>query len=386
MKRVVLLLVGVAAAVLWALCPREATGHEVLRTTVLFDREIVSILNRRCVMCHSENGPAFPLETYEQTFLRGRAIRDHVLARQMPPWPAVPGYGLFSNDNGLTLRETQFIVAWVEGSGPRSGASVFLNVVDPTAAPPPEIRARAHVAQWQLGKPDLTRQLAANTVEPRREAVTRTVIDLGLTSERRVRAIEFMPGDRRVVRAASFKVQETGQWLGSWTPWYGFRDLPSGVAYRLPAGSHIVADIHYHGTSANVVDQGQLGLFFSDEPSAVDPSDLVLDATVQPGASTEPQRLHAEVRLAQDTYLMALSPNIQAGVQSIELSARRPDGGTQVLLFAKDFSFDWPTPYVLSRPVLVPSGAVLTLTAYAAKSGDVHAADLVSLTVSKFSK
>ena len=38
----------------------------------------------------------------------------------MPPWAAVPGYGQFVNDNSLTLRETQFIVSWVEGLGPRN--------------------------------------------------------------------------------------------------------------------------------------------------------------------------------------------------------------------------------------------------------------------------
>jgi hypothetical protein len=31
--------------------------HETLTTTVLFDREIVRILNNRCVMCHTEKRP-----------------------------------------------------------------------------------------------------------------------------------------------------------------------------------------------------------------------------------------------------------------------------------------------------------------------------------------
>src|SRR5213595_1062423 len=90
-------------------------SHETLTTTVLFDREIVRILNKHCVMCHVENGPSFPLETYEQAWLQGRQIRSDIIARHMPPWSAVPGYGQFINDNSLTLRETQFLVSWVEG-------------------------------------------------------------------------------------------------------------------------------------------------------------------------------------------------------------------------------------------------------------------------------
>src|ERR1051326_1262953 len=80
----------------------SAFSHETLTTTVLFDREIVRILNKHCVMCHAENGPSFPLETYEQTWLQGRKIRADVIARHMPPWGAIPGYGQFANDNSLT--------------------------------------------------------------------------------------------------------------------------------------------------------------------------------------------------------------------------------------------------------------------------------------------
>jgi len=38
-------------------------SHETLTTTVLFEREIVRVLDRHCVMCHSAGGPSFPLAT-----------------------------------------------------------------------------------------------------------------------------------------------------------------------------------------------------------------------------------------------------------------------------------------------------------------------------------
>src|SRR4029079_5579433 len=107
------------------------------------------------------------------------------------------------------------------------------------------------------------------TVEARQtDSVTRVTMATGQTAERRLRAIEYHPGDRRVTRAVFFTVQETGQWIGSWTPWYGFSSLPSGDAYRVPAGSHIAAEIHYRGTPERVVEQGTLGLFFSDSARA----------------------------------------------------------------------------------------------------------------------
>jgi len=163
-----------------------AVSHETLTTTVLFDREIVRILDKHCVMCHVENGPAFPLETYEQTWLQKRPIRAAVIARHMPPWAAVSGYGQFVNENPLTLRETQFIISWVEGLGPRNAGTVFTNTATPGAARPREVQAHMDFGVWQLGEPQLKRQLVTNTIEPGANEIKRAVVDLGYIWRERV--------------------------------------------------------------------------------------------------------------------------------------------------------------------------------------------------------
>jgi hypothetical protein len=349
---------------LWLISPIAA--HETLTTTVLFDREIVRILDKHCVMCHTENGPSFPLETYEQTWLEGRKVRADVIARHMPPWAAVPGYGQFANDNSLTLRETQFMVSWVEGLGPRNSGTVFTNVADSTG-PRQAVRAKADFGHWQLGMPSVTRQLQPITIEPGQpNSVKQIVIDAGLTAERRIRGLEYMPGDRRVVRAVFFTIQETGQWIGSWTPWFGFTEAPANTAYRLPAGAHLIAEIHYRSAKERVVERGTLGLFFTDKPAASTLSDLVLDAK----ATTRADRFRAEVALPADTHAAALRIEPAPGVKSVEISERRTDGTTQVLLFAKDIPADWPSPYIFKDPVLLRRGSVLSVTAY---SGSVKA-------------
>ena len=349
-------------------------SHGSSTTTVLFDREVVRILNERCVMCHADNSLSFPLVTYEQTWLQGRSMRSSVLRRHMPPWPAVAGYGDFVNDNHLTMRETQFLVSWVEGLGPRNAGKVFLNVVDPKAAAPPDIRATTHSDHWRLGEPDLARSLPPLTIAANeRDVVKRTVIDLGLSSTRQVRALEFMPGDRRVVRAATFSVERTGQWLGSWTPWHGFVNLPDNVAYRVPAGTRIVADIHYRGASERVVDRGTLGLFFAKSPARESATDLVIDArsnrpAVAPSALRRGRpggeaSFNGRTRITADTTVWAIQPEIVAGLSSLEVSARRPDGGTDVLLALTDPSPDWPTPYLLKTPKRLARGNELLVVA-----------------------
>jgi hypothetical protein len=349
-------LIGVVvlvAAIGWS---RAASPHETVNTTVLFDREIVAILNRHCVMCHAEKGPAFSLETYEQVWLQKRKVSAAVLARHMPPWPAFPGYGRFANENVVTLRESQFIVSWMEGLGPRNAGKVFTNTSSAAGPAPQAVRAHTDFDTWPLGQPDLVRELPTTSLEPADASdVRRVVVDLGLTADRRVRALEYLPGDRRVVRAAVFTVQETGQWIGSWTPWYGFMKLPASTAFRLPAGAHLVAEIHYQPSKERVVDRGRVGLFFDPEASRT-VSDLVVTATGT-------KRLQGEVTLAADTTFVAMRPDVWPGITSVEVSARRADGGADVLLFARDFS-PWLTPYVFAEPVLLKKGTKIVVTAY----------------------
>jgi hypothetical protein len=321
----------VLAHLLW---PRMALSHALETTTVQFDREIVRILNNHCVMCHMEKGPAIPLVTYEQTYAARWKIRQSVLDRHMPPWAAVPGYGEFANDNGLTQREIDFLVSWAESYGPRNHGAVYTGIA--TATPSKPVQAGTDFDSWTLGRPDSLLRVPARA--------TRTLIDPKVKSERWLRALEYKPGDRRFIRAVSFSIQGSGEWIGSWTPWHPVVTLPDGLAFRLKAGARIVAEVHYSGLKEPVVDEGSLGLYYADRPSTHVVSSLVI---------------HGTTTITADTTVLALQPKIRPGLQSVEVSARAPDGTTQVLLFARAIPLDWPTPYVYRKPVALSKGTEL---------------------------
>jgi hypothetical protein len=53
--------------------------------------------------------------TFEEAQPRAAAIKEVVLARRMPPWGAVKGFGEFRNDQALSQEEIELITDWVEG-------------------------------------------------------------------------------------------------------------------------------------------------------------------------------------------------------------------------------------------------------------------------------
>ena len=127
-------------------------------------------------------------------------------------------------------------------------------------------------------------------------------------------------------------------------------------------------------------------MFFADQPSPELVSDLVLEAKGEVPAGSASQKFRAATRLAADSYALALRPEIQPGVKSVEVSARRPDGGTEVMLFAKDFSIDWPAPYIFKDPVSLSKGTELSVTAYYANAGSAPQNAGIRLTVSRYQR
>jgi len=97
-------------------------GHDVITTSITWNREISRIVYDRCVQCHRDGGRAFSLMTYAAARPWAVAIKEEVLSRRMPPWGAVKGFGEFRNDQGLTAEQLEMITSWVEGGVPEGEA------------------------------------------------------------------------------------------------------------------------------------------------------------------------------------------------------------------------------------------------------------------------
>lgn len=348
----------VAGGLFW---PRDASPHNPITTTVLFNREVSKIFQQKCLQCHAGGGLAVPFTTYEEARPWAVAIKEEILIRRMPPWPAERGYGDFANDVGLTEREREFLVSWIDGGVPKGDGE-----------PPAYID---HSTHWMLGNPEVLLKAAAGvSIEPGGQVrFERLIMDTGLGQERWLRALDYKP-DKRVTRAAFFSVADTGQYLGSWTPWRTSVQMPDGVGVRLPARARIAIDVLYQPptnalaqqASGQVVDVPSLGLYFAARRPARELTTTVLQS--QPAAAstaaTRAQRVAATFVAPRDLSIVEMRPEIGPGGRSIEVKAKRPDGSSQVPLWIKRFRPEWPTSYVLRQPLTLPKGSVLQAIAY----------------------
>jgi mono/diheme cytochrome c family protein len=362
--------------------PRSISSHEPITTKVMFNREIVRIFQRHCLACHnSESITNISLATYPQARPWAKAFKEEVLEKRMPPNQAVKGFGRFHDDFTLTQHEIDQIVSWVEGGAPRGDDKDL----------PPE---SGLLGSWVLGQPDLILEptkgieIGEVNISSRKGDEYRCVaLPTKLKEARWVTAVDFHPGNGAAVHCASFgidlsPVRKTSDdsvdcgvsdgtaghglgILGTWMPGQTVNRLPKNVARLLPAGARIVLRIHYHKTSEAVSARSSLGLYFARE-QAMKPLRAVALAPPEQDIPAGAQRYRIKVSytMQEAAEAIAIRPLLFPFAKSVEATAHRPDGTTEVLIWARDYRYDWQPDYTFKKPVTLPKGTRIEVIAY----------------------
>jgi hypothetical protein len=108
-----------------------------------------------------------------------------------------------------------------------------------------------------------------------------------------------------------------------------------------------------------------VGLYFAKDSISKLVRNVTINApsTVIP-ANAESHRVKASYAINEATEAVAIRPLLFPLVKSIEVSVHRPDGSVEVLIWAKDYRFDWQPAYFFKKPVALPAGARVEVTAY----------------------
>jgi hypothetical protein len=129
-------------------------AHDIITTKLTFSREISRIFAAHCVACHGA-GSDVPLATYAEARPWAVSIKEQVLARKMPPWGAVKGFGDLWPDQALSEEDIMIIAAWVVGGAPEGDPKLLPK--SPSSlklAPAPTVRDAAVIeTQVRLKRP-----------------------------------------------------------------------------------------------------------------------------------------------------------------------------------------------------------------------------------------
>ncbi|MHC5114853.1 MAG: tetratricopeptide repeat protein [Planctomycetota bacterium] len=344
-----------------------------------YTRDIAPIVFAHCTECHrpGENAP-FAFLTYDDVRKRARQVAEVTESRYMPPWLPAPGPDPFVRSRRLSDVEVATIRRWVEEGAVEGDAA------DLPAAP-------TFHDEWHMGPPDLVIEMPEEfTVPAGGEDIYRNfVIESPVEATRYVRAIEFRPGNARVVHHAfvltdttdgSRRQDETdpepgfdgihppesamapGGFFLSWTPGRVPDEGLPGMSWRLEKGTDVVIQLHLQPSGKPEPVRSSVGLYFDDGPPTRIPYTVGLfDKDLDIPAGEANYVTEVDYVLPADVDVLAVLPHAHFLGKEMTGYALLPDGTRRDLLHIPQWDFNWQESYRYENPVFLPRGTKVAI-------------------------
>ncbi|ADB40211.1 c-type cytochrome [Spirosoma linguale] len=357
----------------------------LLAQTPTYTADIQPILAHHCAPCHHPGGLGpFSLLTYEDVAKRGKFIAKVTQIRYMPPFPADRQFQHYANERGLSEAEINTIQAWVQG-GMVQGKEV--------RGKDNRVGAKGGAIQSERNArtPDLVLRMKPYNIKGDVQEDFRYFhVPMGLTQDIWVEAVEFVPGNRKLLHHSRLMIDSTGtmagidgiseedprlrefqktpladEFLYGWVPGNDRVTFPEGAAKRIRAGSDLILNIHYAPSAKADQDQSEVRLYFARKPVERVVKTLTLtenNVTNQPfqlPANTKPTFFMNYGPLRDTVRLLSVLPHMHRLGKSVRAFAITPDGDVINLIKIDAWDYNWQLSYFFQTPLVLPKGATI---------------------------
>jgi len=354
------------------------TTQSAQPTPVTFNKQIAPIIYKNCSACHRPGEAApFSLLSYEDVTKKGKMIAKVTASHVMPPWKAERASYPYRDERRLKADEIELIQSWFKEGMPEGNAG------DRTAPP-------KFASGWKLGEPDLVVEMpAAFHVPADGPDIYRNIpVQLGLTEDRFVTAIDMKPSARAVVHHVLYfadgngRIHERPQQgaepgfsgmraggasipLGGWAVGAQPHFYPEGLAIRVPKGADLVVQYHFHPTGKPESEKSLLGFYFAKKPPERTmtriqmPPHYSLFSGLDIPAGEKDFVIRDSYTLPADTDAVGVGAHAHYIARQMKMTATLPDGQIKTLLFIKDWDFAWQDRYYFQDFVQLPKGTKL---------------------------
>ena len=381
--------------------------------TPTFSEHISPIIYNNCTSCHrnGEIGP-MPLTNYSEIAAYADMIKYVTETQYMPPWKPDYNYSQHIGARTLTKTEINTISNWVNAGFPQGDIALEASMPEfPTGS--------------VLGTPDLVLTMA----EPftiRGDNVDQYqvfVIPTHLTEDREIEAVEFRPGNRRIVHHALIGADITGTArqkdletpeeygyesfgafgapttvvLPGYTPGAKPSIYPKGVGHILPKNSDLLIQVHYAPWPLAESDQSSINIFFKKEPIEREVGFISMAPITTDGKTLsrilrvllgderhggtpvekikiddlfvipkdQTKTFRTTLFIDQDISLLSIYPHMHLLGKYWEVYATDPQGNRTNLIRIEDWDFNWQGNYTFTRYQKIAAGSQIhAITSY----------------------
>ena len=385
--------------------PSASTPAASKESMITYHKDVAPILRAHCMMCHSEgNAGPFTLTSYDDSVDWMKTGLREIKAGRMPPAQVESDLAI-RNANTISAEELATLESWIK-SGKQEG--------DTNSATPLDPLPDCSKFQEDLGPPDIIlEQGEPFHLGPIGSDVYRhLVFTLNNSADLRVRAIQLLPSNRSIVHHAligylphteaeqalrdhggpgpTFTEGDKGpgfwarhgvgfrvapprpdgmpllSFLGAYVPGTSAYTAPSDADYIIPAGSDLLAQMHFHRNGIQSQDSTRIGLWLRKDnkipPKIMGFRFLHGDMVVIP-AGIKNMKITGEWTVPEDCMIAGIGPHAHLLAQSMDATATLPDQTQFTIAKVPHWQYEWQQPYFFKEPRFLPKGTKIKFSA-----------------------
>lgn len=369
--------------------------HSWAQTQLTFYEQIEPIIAKNCTGCHRPGGIGpFSLQTYQDVAKRSEFVAKVTQIRYMPPFPADRSFQHYANERGLTEDEIALIQQWVAQGGVEGRSLNAKSTVNRRRST--DVTTSHSTIDRGLStekrQPDLVLKMQNAFTVPNTgvEEFRYFHIPTGLTEDVMVEAIEFLPGNRKVVHHSRVMVDTSGRMAGlegiqgtdpklaefqkipmadeflyGWVPGNDRIQFPDGVAKKIKAHSNLILYMHYSPSATFQTDQSEIRLYYTRKPVEREVQSLILH---EQHITNPPFLIRANQKasffmslgpLKEDISAISILPHMHYLGKTFKSFGITPDGDLAPFIKIDNWDFNWQMTYQFEKLVKVPRGTVI---------------------------
>jgi len=336
-----------------------------------YSEDIAPILYRKCLQCHHNGGIApLTLETYASVVSNAGMIQHVTSTGEMPPWPPDTLFQHYTYENTLSMNEISTIMDWITNGSP---------IGDTSLLPPMPTFTNSSL----LGTPDLELQIPTytSTATSNSDDYVCFSIPTGLTQNRKIRAIEVIPGNLQTVHHVLVAIDlffnnsivTTSNCMGpQGNMIYGYAPGSSPLIYPidtnnsfgvvLPANSSVTLAMHYPEGSFGQLDSTKVKFYFYPQNTVI--REITTDFLIQNFFFTLPANHITQVSESfgptiQDYSFMSVFPHMHLLGKDLECFAVTSTNDTINLIKINNWDFEWQGFYFFQKFIKIPAGSII---------------------------
>ncbi len=372
---------------------------------VTYNKDVLPILQKRCQTCHRP-GQVAPMSflSYESTRPWAKAMKAAVVTRKMPPWFADPQYQHFVNDRSLEAGEIETISRWADSGAaegdakdappavewPSDGWEIRPDIIVQGPEFKVPARPKNDVIEWMyITMPGNFAQdtwVTSMEIKPGNRAVTHHIcvyfkphtanvkynVPVWDDKPRDENGNELTTSKARITgRNAGTQLDDTNGVEGCYVPGQAVQNYGiHGAGKLIKAGTDVVFQLHYTPNGQDITDQPMVGFKVSKEAPARRYVTLGISSPTDPKVFAIPPgdanwaSPPAQAVFGEDVELVYMFPHMHVRGKDMTYKLIYPDGKTEIVLNVPKYDFNWQLAYDLAKPIQVPKGTRLVVTAH----------------------